>query len=57
VSGIAGGGVMYSWLVASQWVVTGWVMTGERGEEWMRRGRKGIWEGGHWIIAQQKEGM
>jgi hypothetical protein len=28
----------------------------EKGREWMRRGRKSIWEGEQWIVAQEKEG-
>jgi hypothetical protein len=28
----------------------------EMGREWMRRGRKGSWEGEQWIVAQEKEG-
>jgi hypothetical protein len=27
-----------------------------RGKQWMRRGRKSSWEGGKYILAQEKEG-
>jgi hypothetical protein len=41
-------------------LVTGWWrMEGEgegRGRECMRRGRKTLWEGEQWILAQEKEG-
>jgi hypothetical protein len=42
-------------------VVTGLGSIGERGEDrqrkCMRRSRKSGWEGGEWIVAQEKEGM
>jgi hypothetical protein len=41
-------------------VVTGWGRMGgggkDTGKEWMRRGRKSIWEGGEWIVVPKKEG-
>jgi hypothetical protein len=40
--------------------VTGWERRGGesvgRVREWMRRGRKGSWEGKQWILAQENKG-